>query len=149
PRRLFLLGDLDVLAAWSVATFAADRQLTRALHLPVLIGRRRIRRHEIETRGVTAHAFRLGKPANRKLVRFARDGQFRVIEPDPVLLLKISDLPRPRGLARPRIWIHRPTDRSREIKIARTAIAPDRADVIGLLPLSTDDQHHFVFLTIL
>src|SRR5262245_34340154 len=41
------------------------------------------------------------------------------------------------------------TDRRREKEIARPAIAADRTDVIGLLPLSADDQRHFVFLAVL
>src|SRR5262249_4079766 len=45
--------------------------------------------------------------------------------------------------------VERPTDRRREKEIARRAVAADRTDVIGLLPLSADDQRHFVSLAAL
>src|SRR5262249_42550085 len=139
----------DVLAPRSVTTLAADRHFAPALHLPVLTSRRWVGRHKIETGGVAAHAFRFGKTRDGQLVRLARDRQFRIIEPDPVLLLEIADLPRAGGLAWARVRIHRPTDRRREKEIARPAIAADRTDVIGLLPLSADDQRHFVSLAVL
>src|SRR5262245_48331528 len=148
-RRLLLLGEFDVLAPRPVTTFAADRHFAPALHLPVLIGRRWVGRHQIETGGMTAHAFRFGKTRDGALFRLARDRQFRIIEPDPVLLLEIADLPRAGGLAWARVRIHRPADRRREKEIARRAIAADRTHVIGLLPLSADDQRHFVFLAVL
>src|SRR5262245_41407353 len=148
-RRLLLLGEFDVLAPRPVTTFAADRHFAPALHLPVLVGRRWVGRHKIETGGMTAHAFRFGKTRDGELVRLARDRQFRIIEPDPVLLLEIADLPRAGGLAWARVRIHRPTDRRREKEISRRAIGADRTDVIGLLPLSADDQRHFVFLALL
>src|SRR5262249_14611162 len=98
---------------------------------------------------VAAHAFCFGETSDRELVRIARDRQFRIIEPDPVLRLEIADLPRAGGLAWARVRIERPTDRRWEKEIARPAIAADRTDVIGLLPLSADDQYHFVSLAVL
>src|SRR5262249_4217865 len=147
-RRL-LLGEFDVLAPRSVTTLAADRHFAPALHLPVLTSWRWVGRHKIKTGGVAAHAFRFGKTGDGELVRLARDRQFRIIEPDPVLLLEIADLPRAGGLAWARVRVHRPTDRRREKEIARPAIAADRTDVIGLLPLSADDQRHFISLAVL
>ncbi len=132
-----------------VTAFAADRHFASALHLPVLVGGRRVGQHKIETGGMAAHAFCFGKTRERELVRFARDCQFRIIEPDPVLGLEIANLPRAGGLAGARVRIQRPTDRRRKIEIARVAVAADRTDVIGLLPLPTDDQRHFVFLAAL
>src|SRR5262245_43721557 len=73
----------------------------------------------------------------------------RIIEPDPVFLLEIANLPCARGLAGAWVRIQRPTDRRRKKEIARRAIGADRTDVIGLLPLSADDQRHFVFLALL
>src|SRR5262249_2377577 len=134
--RLLLLGCLDVFAARPVTTLAADRHFPRALHLPVLTGRRRVGRHKIKTGGMAAHAFCFGEARPGEFVRLAWDCQFRIIEPDPVLLLEIANFPRARGLAGAWVRIQRPTDRRWEIEIARIAIAADRTDVIGLLPLS-------------
>src|SRR5215831_7591375 len=146
---LLLFGCFDVLAPRPVTAFAADRHFAPALHLPVLVGRRWVGRHKIETGGMAAHAFCFGKTRDGELVRLARDRQFRIIEPDPALLLEIADLPRAGGLAWARVRIQRPTDRRREKEIARPAIAADRTDVIGLLPLSADDQRHFISLAVL
>src|SRR5262249_3571934 len=63
--------------------------------------------------------------------------------------LEIANLLCARGLAGAWVRIQRPTDRRWEIKIARIAVAADRTDVVGLLPLSTDDQRHFVSLAVL
>src|SRR5215510_3046256 len=148
-RRLLLFGEFDVLAPGPVTPLAADRHFAPALHLPVLAGRRWVGRHKIETGGVAAHAFRFGKTRDRELVRLARDRQFRIIEPDPVFLLEIANFPCARWLAGTWVRIQRPTDRRREIEIARIAVAADRTDVIGLLPLSAYDQRHFVSLAVL
>src|SRR5262245_6810913 len=98
---------------------------------------------------MAAHAFCFAETRDREFVRIARDRQFRIIEPDPVFRLEIADLPRAGGLAWARVRIQRPTDRRREKEIAGRAIAADRTDVIGLLPLATDGQCHFIFLALL
>src|SRR6516225_11722056 len=68
---LLLLGCFDVLAARSVTALAADRHFARALHLPVLTGRRWVGRHKIKARGMAAHAFCFGETRDGKFVRLA------------------------------------------------------------------------------
>src|SRR5262249_53009553 len=74
-RRLLLLGEFYVLASRSLTTLAADRHFPRALHLPVLTGRRWIGLHKIETGRMAAHAFCFAETRDREFVRIARDRQ--------------------------------------------------------------------------
>ena len=63
--------------------------------------------------------------------------------------MEIANFPCARGLAGAWVRIQRPTDRRWKKEIARRAIGAHRTDVICLLPLSADDQRHFVFLALL
>src|SRR5262249_52506485 len=71
--RLLLLGCVDVFAARPVTALAADRHFPRALHLPLLTGRRWVGRHEIKAGGMAAHAFCFGETRHREFVRLAWD----------------------------------------------------------------------------